>query len=73
MLSTVTIHICISRKNGETMNYWALMERVEDYNEHLMGYVELPRNSDRALDIVINPKGSARDKKIAWGNRQLKL
>jgi len=58
---------------GEKMSYWALMERVEDLGEHLLGYVELPANSDYELEVVINPSAMFRDTKIAWGNRQLKL
>lgn len=42
-------------RQGEKMSYWALMERVEDLGEHLLGYVELPANSDYELEVVINP------------------
>mmetsp|Transcript_30448 Transcript_30448/g.72452 ORF Transcript_30448/g.72452 Transcript_30448/m.72452 type:complete len:898 (+) Transcript_30448:202-2895(+) len=41
---------------GETLNYWGLMERVEDYGEHLLGYVEHPKGNERSLDVVMNPK-----------------
>mmetsp|Transcript_13718 Transcript_13718/g.38824 ORF Transcript_13718/g.38824 Transcript_13718/m.38824 type:complete len:1022 (+) Transcript_13718:260-3325(+) len=58
---------------GEVMNYWALMERVADSEEQLLGYVAVPETENRALDLVINPTGEFRDQKIAWGNQQLKL
>ena len=37
------------------MNYWALMEMVEDAGELLLGYVELPQGNDGSVDVVINP------------------
>jgi hypothetical protein len=40
---------------GESMSYWALMDRVHNSNELLLGYIELVKSTDRELDVVINP------------------
>jgi len=58
---------------GESLSYWALMERVHDSRELLVGYIELTSSAERELDVVINPSGEMRQKKVAWSNRQLKL